>query len=186
MNFRKPERRLTTVRRSDNEKRALADMPIDSADLAALANRVSYEAYAKHKLNPRAFGLDPISSVSDDPTFCDGHAGFTPRDMPRIQGLLRRGVLSGLIGKQGWPDEPRTLWTIDDSGWIFEGRITHPGRAIYHGYPILAGDAIAVKVISRFQHWLYGTSNIELYACDKMTIDAGTAILTATLERYKP
>lgn len=186
MNARKPERRLIAVRRSDNDKRALADLPIDPADLAALADRVSYEAYAKHKRSPRAFGLEPIPAISDDPTYCDGHAGFTPEDMPRIQGLLRRGVFAGLIGRQGWPDEPRTLWTLDRSGWIFEGRITHPGRAIYHGYPILPGDAIAAKVISQFQRWLYETSTEDLYACDQMTTKEGAAVLTATLERYRP
>lgn len=185
MTIRKPERRLTTARRSDNDKRALADLPLASAALAGLAERVDYEAYAKHKLNPRAFGLEPIPAISDDPTYCDGHAGFAPEDVGRVKGLLRRGVFAGLIGRPGVPEEPRTLWTLDESGWIFEGRITHPGRAIYHGYPILPGDAIAAKVTSRFQSWLCETSAEELYACDRMTKEEGAVILTATLERYR-
>lgn len=186
MTIRKPERRLITARRSDNEKRTLADLPLEFDFLERLAERLDYEGYAKHKRNPRAFGLNPISTISDDATYCDGHAGFTPADMGRIRSLLRRGVFAGLLGRQGVLDEPRTLWTIDDSGWVFENRITHPGRAVYHGYPILPGDAFASKVVERFRHWLYETSTEDLYVCDQMTRNKGGAILTASLERYRP
>lgn len=186
MTIRRPERRALTPRRSDNDKRELAALPLLAEDLARLAERVDYEPYAKHKLHPRAFGLDPIPTVSDDPTYCDGHAQFEPKDMRRIPSLLRRGIFAGLIGHQGAPYDPRTLWTIDATGWVFEGRITHPGRAIYHGYPLLPGDAMAAKVIGRFERWVYETSRQDLYTCDRMTRDEGIAILSAAQERYKP
>jgi hypothetical protein len=186
MNIRKPEKRLSLTRRSDNDKRTLADLPLAYEDLARLAERVRYEAYAKHKLKPREFGLEPMAAISEDPTYCDGHAAFTREDIGRIPGLLRRGVFAGLVGRLGAPEEPRILWTLDNSGWIFEGRITHPGRAVYHGYPLLPGDAMTAKVISRFQRWLYDTSIEDLYKCDRMTQEEGAAILSATQERYRP
>lgn len=184
--MRRPQRRTLAPRRSDNDKRELAAHPLRQADLARLADRASYEPYAKHKLHPRAFGLDPVPTISEDPTYCDGHAQFEPSDMARIPLLLRRGIFAGLIGQQGAPDDPRTLWTIDATGWIFEGRITHPGRAAYHGYPLLPGDAMATKVISRFEQWVCGTPAELLYECDQMTRNEGIAILTAAQERYRP
>ena len=58
--------------------------------------------------------------------------------------------------------DPRILWTVDDNGWIYEMRITVPGRAQYHGYPILPNDAFARKIISRFIDWASSLSETEI------------------------
>lgn len=42
----------------------------------------------------------------------------------------------GLWSDQHNKDAPSLLWTLDESGWIFELRITNPGLLQYHGYPI--------------------------------------------------
>lgn len=156
MTRRRPEHRLVEARTSDNPKRKLREPGPSLEEAAALAARVRYEGYAKHKLYPRAFGLEPISGVSDDPTFCDGHAGFEPGDMPLARDLLSRGVRSGLISQSDRQGDPALIWTIDDRGWIFEARLTTAGQALYHGYPVLPGDAIASKVVERFADWVYG------------------------------
>ena len=171
---RKPEPRLVLTRKSDNDKRQLiGDLP-PLRDLAALAGRAGYEPYSKHKLRPRAFGLEPFDGVPEDTTYCDGHADFSNEDFMKIPTLLRRGIMSGLIGDKMAQGDPKLVWTVDDNGWVYEGRITHQGRAIYHGYPLLPGDAMATKVIARFSRWV--TTN-------------GTSIeneaLRAAQERYR-
>lgn len=50
---------------------------------------------------------------------------------------------------RGDGDAPALLWTIDESGWIFELRITNAGQTQYHGYPVLQGDAFARHVLVR-------------------------------------
>ncbi len=110
--------------------------------------RATFAGSAKHKLSPRAFGLEPAHSDEDD-TCCDGHAGFTPADMARVPDPLKRGILAGLIGENDRKGDPTLLWTIDDDGWIDEARITTPTRAVYHAYPLLPSDAFARKVIER-------------------------------------
>lgn len=55
----------------------------------------------------------------------------------------------GLWSDQSSEDVPNLLWTLDESGWIFELRITNPAQAQYHGYPVLPGDAFARHILSR-------------------------------------
>ena len=66
---RRPDSRLVAHRSSDNVKRALEPAP-NPATLTALAERVCYEPYAKHKLAPRAFGLEPMAGISEDTSYC--------------------------------------------------------------------------------------------------------------------
>jgi hypothetical protein len=152
---RKPDPRLVVARSSNNDKRRLREpLPAD-AWLLSLADRAVFEGYAKHKLRPRAFGLEPFTGQREDATYCDGHAGFTRADMPRAPILLRRGILSGLVGDNDSQGDPTLIWTVDDNGWIYEGRVTIPGRAVYHAYPVLRSEAVARAVIARYIQYAY-------------------------------
>lgn len=55
----------------------------------------------------------------------------------------------GLRSEQSNGDTPNLLWTVDESGWIFELRITNADQTQYHGYPVLPGDAFARHVLTR-------------------------------------
>lgn len=157
---RKPERRLVAARSSDNEKRRVHE-PVPSDEwLTALAARARFEAYSKHKLQPQAFGLQPFTGQREDATYCDGHANFAPADMARVPNLLRRGILAGLIGHNDRQGDPTLLWTVDDNGWIYEGRLTIPSQALYHGYPVLRTEAVARVVIARYIQYVY-SRNID-------------------------
>ena len=155
MTRQKPDPRITLERSSDNDKRRLREPAPPDTWLRDFADRASFEPYSKHKLNPRAFGLAPFTGQRVDATYCDGHAGFAPADMHRIPELLHRGILAGLVGDNDQQDDPTLIWTVDDSGWIYEGRLTIPGRSVYHGYPVLRTEAIARIVIPRYIQWVY-------------------------------
>ena len=167
--MKRPSRRTADARSSDNQKRKLRTSP-DQADLAALAARVRFEGSGKHKASPRAFGLEPVSPDADD-TQCDGHADCMPADMPRLPALLERGVLAGLVSDRDNQGDPAILWTVDDDGWIYEARITTPTQAVYHGYPLLPGDAFARKVISRFDHYARAHPELPLAPCLENALD---------------
>jgi hypothetical protein len=160
MSTRKPPLRIVTERHSDNDKRRLREAPpLDYR--RSLAGRARFKGSGKHKLQPRGFGLKPAPSGEDD-TYCDGHAGFSPADMTRTPLLLQRGILAGLIGHNDKQGDPTLIWTVDDNGWIYEGRITIPGQALYHGYPILPSDAVGKIVIARYTQWVYNQDNNQL------------------------
>ena len=134
---RKPDPRLVVARSSDNDKRRLR-MPLPPDDwLLAPADRATFEGYSKHKLHPQAFGLPPFTGHREDATYCDGHAHFAPADMQRLPALLRRGIIAGLVGHNDAQGDPTLIWMVYDNGWIYEGRLTIPGRVLYHGYPVL-------------------------------------------------
>lgn len=114
-----------------------------------LIGRARYGAYAKHKFNPTAYKLTPYAGSDVERTYCDAHSRFGKDDMARIPALLARGVMLGLWSEQVSDNTPDLLWTIDDTGWIFELRITNSGQSEYHGYPVLTGDAFARHVLNR-------------------------------------
>lgn len=140
-----PRRPDVPQRRSDNEKRRLLDLPLDTV-IAQLSASAFYVGSSKHKSNPAAFGLPPFLGERGDATLCDTHAGFTPTHMIAVPALLQRGVRAGLIGS-------RKLWTVADSGWIFEARLTNVVQSEYHGYPVRPSEAIAEPVWQRFSEW---------------------------------
>lgn len=158
---RAPARRVIDQRSSENVKRGLLQSP-EQPTLEALAARIRYEAYAKHKQEPRAFGLEPLGDVSEDASFCDAHAGWRPEDMRRLPALMRRGVQAGLVSDQWRLGDPALIWSVDDDGWIYEARLTLATQALYHGYPMLPPDAMAPKVIARYAAWVYDTQRAEL------------------------
>ncbi len=161
---KKPRRRIAVDRHSDNDKRRLREPSPDDEFRRSLAARVRFEGWGKHKLRPRAFGLEPAPSGEDD-TYCDGHANFSPSDLERIPSLLQRGIGAGLIGHNDSQGDPTLIWTVDDNGWIYEGRITIPSQALYHGYPVLPSDAFGKIVIARYTHWVYAEGdNTLVYA----------------------
>jgi hypothetical protein len=164
MSRRKPRKRLAAARSSDNDKRRLRDPVPPKAWLDTLAGRATFQGYSKHKLDPRAFGLVPFTGSREDATYCDGHAQFTPRDVARVPSLLERGISAGLVGHNDDANgDPTILWTVDDNGWIYETRITIPGQAVYHGYPVLGTEAIARLVLARYVQHVYDTKNIALF-----------------------
>lgn len=143
---RKPNKRPDIpARHSDNDKRRL-DSNLDPERITTLYTNACYKGHPKHKRNPRPFGLDPYRGRRGDETLCDEHANFGAADIPRIPALLKRGICAGLIGG-------RLLWTVDDNGWIFEGRLTNPAQSEYHGYPVRPSEAIAKLVYNRFAEW---------------------------------
>lgn len=156
-----PKHRIAVERSSNNDKRKLHAPVPSTQDREALAARASYAGSGKHKLEPRAFHLKPAPPDADD-SFCDGHAGFEPADMERVGDLLERGILAGLIGHRDVQGDPTILWSVDDNGWIYELRITVPTQAIYHGYPLLVGDAFAKKVISSYNRYVYAHPQLGL------------------------
>ncbi|PQA78373.1 hypothetical protein C5F53_08645 [Rhodoferax sp. TS-BS-61-7] len=149
MTRKKPASRIVVQRSRNNAKRRLIATLPNAESRAELSLRVVYGAYSKHKFNPTAYKLSPYAGQDEERTYCDAHADFGKKDSGRIQTLLERGVMLGLWSEQNDGDAPSLLWTLDESGWIFELRITNSGQSQYHGYPVLPGDAFARHVLSR-------------------------------------
>ncbi len=146
---KKPPPRVVVNRSRNNAKRQLSVVMPSQASMQKLCSCIKYGASAKHKYNPTAYGLAPYAGQDVERTYCDEHAKFGKDDIPRIKNLLKRGVMLGLWSEQERDDFPGLLWTIDDSGWVFELRITNSGQAEYHGYPLLQADAFVNNVLAR-------------------------------------
>jgi hypothetical protein len=166
-------------RTSDNDKRALLpDMPPEP-DRQALIARISYEGYGKHKKNPHIWKVAVYHGDAEDRTFCED-AGLRPTDMRRATRIVQRGVAAGLMGDRSDLNCPTILWTIDDNGWIYELRLTNRDQAVYHGYPVRFNDAMARKVIVRFQQWvnLEPAGRLAPAQADRLALQAAQDLYT--------
>jgi hypothetical protein len=105
--------------------------------------------------------------------------------MGRIGAMMRTGIMAGLVGEIGAADEPRIIWAIDPNGWVYEARVTNAGQPSFHGYPLLPGDAMATKVVRRFERWVYDSDDKTLYACDDLTREQAVSTVHAAQERYR-
>lgn len=149
MTRKKPAPRVVTERSRNNPHRRLC-AAVPATDLRIdLSGQVRYGPYSKHKYHPTTYGLTPYAGLDVERTYCDAHSGFGLNDFGRIPVLLVRGVMLGLWSEQVKGGVPTLLWTIDDTGWIFELRITNAVQSQYHGYPVLQGDAFARQVLVR-------------------------------------
>lgn len=148
--MRRPQPIDLPPRRSDNDKRRLAEDP-SPALLAYLAAAVKYAGSSKHKLHPHLYGLPPFRGHRGDATLCDRDAGFGPSDMPSIPSMMHRGIKSGLVDEEG-----RIIWAVADDGWMFEFRQTNATQSEYHGYPLRRTEAIAALIFRRFALWAQG------------------------------
>jgi hypothetical protein len=133
-------------RLSNNNKRRLLELP-DRRLIEELLARARYVGSSKHKANPHLYGLPPFSGVRGDATLCDAHSGFLPEHIASIPEMLRRGIQAGLVGTGG------EIWTVSDTGWIYECRLTNATQAEYHGYPIRGSEPIGEQVYRRFASW---------------------------------
>lgn len=149
MTRKKPAPRVVVQRSRNNANRRLISTVPTMESRLDLSARVIYGGYSKHKFNPSAYKLSPYAGQDEERTYCDAHANFGTESPHRIPALLVRGVMLGLWSEQSNGDTPNLLWTVDESGWIFELRITNTAQAQYHGYPILPGDAFARHVLTR-------------------------------------
>lgn len=149
MTRRKPPRRTVLQRSRNNPNRRLCSSVPSTESRSGLLGRVQYGAYSKHKYNYTAYKLDPYQGQDVERTYCDAHSGFGKEDSSRIPLLLQRAVMLGLWSEQLDDDVPILLWTIDNSGWVFELRITNAQQALYHGSPLLPDDPFARHVLAR-------------------------------------
>lgn len=120
-------------------------MELSPEILDAHFNGIRYGCSGKHKANPYLYGVDPYRGPDSDRSLCDTHAGFTKADEKRIGALFDRAKMAGLIGN--------LMWTVDDTGWIYELQVTNQVQNEWHGYPLLPNDVFAPQIWMRFSIW---------------------------------
>jgi hypothetical protein len=155
MSRKKPPPRVVVQRSRNNANRRLVATLPSATSRGELLARVTYGAYSKHKFNPTAYKLSPYAGQDEERTYCDAHAQFGKESFHRIPALLARGVMLGLWSEQNSGDVPSLIWTLDNSGWIFELRMTNTAQAQYHGYPVLPSDAFARHVLVRAREMIF-------------------------------
>jgi hypothetical protein len=137
---------MFTRRKSFNPKRHFALTPTRE-NLNLIVRRVRYGGNAEHKSNPGDFGLTPPASPRADKTLCDG-ANIFSRQV--ALGLLRQGVLRGLVSEQVRNGFPQNIWAVSDDGLPLEAQLENAETGTYHVYPMPVADPFRDKVLKKW------------------------------------
>lgn len=141
----KPPKRADLPQRDDaRRKRWLEPNPRGAAFLDRFVG-IRYGCSGKHKSNPYHYDVAPYHGKDSDRSLCDAHTGFTKPDLARVPFLFGRAKQAGLAGN--------LIWTVDDTGWIYELQVTNAGQNEWHGYPVLPSDPFAQQIWDRFSDW---------------------------------
>jgi len=141
----KPKTRGTLPKRSSENTKRRLDLQPEPGHVAQRFANISYEGSSKHKRHPHLYNLEPFLGSRGDATLCDTHASFGPTDMARVPLLLTRARRAALLGSH--------IWTVDDTGWIYELTPTNETLNQHHGYPLLGTEAITEEVFRHFMQW---------------------------------
>jgi hypothetical protein len=137
---------MFTRRKSFNPKRHFA-VASTTENLNLVAGRVRYGGNAEHKSNPGDFGLTPPVSPRADKTLCDG-ANIFSRELDL--GLLKQGVLRGLVSEQVRNGFPQNIWAVSGDGLPLEAQLENAQTGTYHGYPMPSADPFRDKVLKKW------------------------------------
>lgn len=86
--------------------------------LGELARMASYGGNPEHKRSPGDYGLNPPASPRPGKTLCDVERRFLKDE---AEGLLRAGLLKGMISPSPADSWPQNVWALSETGEAFEG-----------------------------------------------------------------
>lgn len=124
----KPPSRKTLPRRDDSRRKRWLEADPSPQEVEHRFRNINYICYGKHRANLHLYGVEPYRGQDSDRTLCDDHAGFGKYDLARIPALLARAAGAPLIGN--------LIWTVDDTGWIYQLEVTNRTQNAWHGYPL--------------------------------------------------
>lgn len=133
-------------RRGYNPKRRLAgNEALAGWDLDELASRCSYGGNPEHKRDPADYGLTPPTNPRPGKTLCDA-AGAIP--LGEAEYLLKGGFRKGMVSELRCGDWPRNVWSVSESGEVYEAQLENQEQGVYHGYPMPRDDEFRTIIAS--------------------------------------
>jgi hypothetical protein len=121
-----------------NPKRRIAPPDfLPEEERGNLSRRVTYGGNPEHKRSPGDYNLTPPAQPRPGKTLCDGNRQILKDE---ALDLLRNGLQKGMFCPFEHGSWPQNIWSISDTGEIFEAQIENPTLGTYHGYPVPADD----------------------------------------------
>lgn len=158
----RPNIRATMRNRSGQNRPRKINTNLSQIEIDNKFVGIQYGCSGKHKSNPHLYGQSAYRGPDSDRSLCDSHACFVQSDLTRIPMLFDRSRRARLLDK--------LIWTVDDTGWVYELQVTNSVQNCWHGYPLFQQDEFAKKLIRHFVEWaeVSGTQadkNAALAAC---------------------
>lgn len=104
---------------------------------------LTYVGSALHKTRPGDYGFQPPVNPRPWKSICDGGRIILLAEARR---LFRKGILRGMINDFPDGEIPKYVWSVDESGEVFEAKIS-PGTVTYKGYRLEEEDSMRTVVL---------------------------------------
>lgn len=108
-----------------------------------LKSRIRYEGSGHHKKHPADYGFERANPIPTK-TLCDE---FRPLRLAEAKALLFSGIDKGMVSKTGNDDIPNYIWSVSETGEVFEAKTHRSTPGVYHGYPLKDNDDMKPVVL---------------------------------------
>lgn len=132
---------MSTRKREGNrpDRRYVAADASDGAARLALADRVTYTGSAHHKRRPGDYGFQPPVNPRPNKDVCDAK-GKPQVLMAEARSLFAAGLEKGMFSAPGANGLPKYVWSVDNTGDVFEAKARPERETEYHGYRLGADE----------------------------------------------
>lgn len=120
------------------KRRILAPERLTDAEKANLKRAVRYVGSGHHKRHPAGYAL-PRANPRPTKSLCDLERVIR---LDEARKLLEDGIDCGLFSEPGEGGFPKFIWSVSQSGEVFEAKTDRNGTGEYHGYPVEDEDAM--------------------------------------------
>ena len=121
----------------NNPKRRIAKLgSYTRAQLDGLAAAARYSGSPHHKIRPADYDFNPPVAPRPSKSVCDAKR---PVRRDEAQKLLQAGLRLGMASSHTVREWPKYVWTVDDSGDVYEAKLGHD-QTRYHGYRLAEDD----------------------------------------------
>jgi hypothetical protein len=130
-----------------NPKRRIApESMLSRARRDVLGGRVVYGGNPEHKRSRGDYGLVPPVQPRPGKTLCDAQILKAEALL-----LLRAGFQKGMVSLCAEDKWPQNVWSVAETGDVFEAQLENPEQGVYHGYPKPIDDDFRTEVIREWK-----------------------------------
>jgi hypothetical protein len=128
---------------SSPKRRIVVAGSVPKERLKELLQRARYVGSGHHKRSPADYGFER-TNPRPTKSLCDANRVIA---LEEAKELLRIGILSEMMSLPPDGGFPKFVWSVSQSGEVFEAK-THPNTpGMYHGYPLESEDDMRERVL---------------------------------------
>jgi len=140
---------MVVKRAGNNPKRRIAPIKhLPKSAVNGIAQRVQYLGSPHHKTKPADYNFHPPSNPRPQKSVCDGVRVILKGEAMK---LLLSGLQKSMFSTYFVGDLPKFVWSVDESGEVYEAKTDSNTPNQYHGYRLEEEDMMRAAVLKEWR-----------------------------------